>query len=302
MHHVRALSFSTNRSARALSKGQHRSDRIHDPVRARRLLLVDPVGCHRGAPRAGDAGRALPDAPRARPRGGARRAAAPRHDRRRDPRDALGIGRPSSRSCETLGFPFVVVDPPMPLDDTIPAVSATHWAGARAATDHLLGLGHRRIAIIAGRKGWVASEERVNGYQAALAGAGVLATPTLVMQGQLRDRRTATRLRIACSRSTSLRPRSSPPTTTWRSARCAPPPSGASASRTTSPSSGSTTPSWPASSHPALTTVRQPLEEMGRMAVSLLTRLIDGQSVETLRVELATRLVIRQSTAPPPRP
>ena len=38
------------------------------------------------------------------------------------------------------------------------------------------------------------------------------------------------------------------------------------------------------------------------MAVSLLTRLIDGQSVETLRVELATRLVIRQSTAPPLRP
>jgi LacI family transcriptional regulator len=53
---------------------------------------------------------------------------------------------------------------------------------------------------------------------------------------------------------------------------------------------------------PALTTVRQPLEEMGRMAVSLLSRLIDGQSVETLRVELATRLVVRHSTAPPPRP
>ena len=48
---------------------------------------------------------------------------------------------------------------------------------------------------------------------------------------------------------------------------------------------------------PALTTVRQPLEEMGRMAVSLLTRLIDRQRVETLRVELATRLVVRNSTA-----
>ena len=50
---------------------------------------------------------------------------------------------------------------------------------------------------------------------------------------------------------------------------------------------------------PALTTVRQPLEEMGRMAVSLLTRLLDKQKVETLRVELATRLVLRDSTAPP---
>jgi LacI family transcriptional regulator len=49
---------------------------------------------------------------------------------------------------------------------------------------------------------------------------------------------------------------------------------------------------------PGLTTVRQPLEEMGRMAVSLLSRLVDGQRVETLRIELATRLVVRASTAP----
>ena len=51
---------------------------------------------------------------------------------------------------------------------------------------------------------------------------------------------------------------------------------------------------------PMLTTVRQPLEEMGRMAVSLLTRLLEQQRVETLRIELATRLVLRESTAPPP--
>jgi LacI family transcriptional regulator len=52
---------------------------------------------------------------------------------------------------------------------------------------------------------------------------------------------------------------------------------------------------------PALTTVRQPLAEMGRMAVSLLVRLLDKQRVEALRVELATRLVVRESTGPPPR-
>ena len=47
---------------------------------------------------------------------------------------------------------------------------------------------------------------------------------------------------------------------------------------------------------PALTTVRQPLAEMGRMAVSLLTRLLDNQSFEALHVELATRLIVRGST------
>jgi LacI family transcriptional regulator len=52
---------------------------------------------------------------------------------------------------------------------------------------------------------------------------------------------------------------------------------------------------------PTLTTVRQPLAEMGRTAVSLLMRLLERQRFETLRVELATRLVIRESTAPPKR-
>ena len=50
---------------------------------------------------------------------------------------------------------------------------------------------------------------------------------------------------------------------------------------------------------PPLTTVRQPLAEMGRTAVSLLSRLLERQSFETLHVELATRLVVRDSTAPP---
>jgi LacI family transcriptional regulator len=49
---------------------------------------------------------------------------------------------------------------------------------------------------------------------------------------------------------------------------------------------------------PRLTSVRQPLAELGRMGVSLLIRLIDGQRVDALRVELATQLVVRESTAP----
>ena len=50
---------------------------------------------------------------------------------------------------------------------------------------------------------------------------------------------------------------------------------------------------------PTLTTVRQPLAEMGRTAVSLLVRLLERQRFETLHVELGTRLVVRESTAPP---
>jgi LacI family transcriptional regulator len=48
---------------------------------------------------------------------------------------------------------------------------------------------------------------------------------------------------------------------------------------------------------PALTTVRQPLAELGRTAVSLLLRQIEDRHLEPLRVELETRLVPRDSTA-----
>jgi LacI family transcriptional regulator len=49
---------------------------------------------------------------------------------------------------------------------------------------------------------------------------------------------------------------------------------------------------------PPLTTVRQPLEEMGRMAVGLIIRLLERHRLEALHVELATELVVRGSTGP----
>jgi LacI family transcriptional regulator len=50
---------------------------------------------------------------------------------------------------------------------------------------------------------------------------------------------------------------------------------------------------------PTLTTVRQPLAEMGRMAVALLVRLLGNQRIDALHVELETKLIIRESTAGP---
>jgi LacI family transcriptional regulator len=50
---------------------------------------------------------------------------------------------------------------------------------------------------------------------------------------------------------------------------------------------------------PPLTTVRQPLTEMAGMATRMLLTLVSGEELETTRVELATPLVVRASTAPP---
>jgi LacI family transcriptional regulator len=50
---------------------------------------------------------------------------------------------------------------------------------------------------------------------------------------------------------------------------------------------------------PPLTTVRQPLAEMGALAARTVLRLANGEEVDSPRVELATALVVRESTAPP---
>src|SRR4029450_12932638 len=77
------------------------------------------------------------------------------------------------------GFRFVVIDPLMRLDERIPSVSAAKISGADQAMRHLLDLGHRRIAQIAGPSGWLATEDRRRGYRAALPPGGMLPAPGL---------------------------------------------------------------------------------------------------------------------------
>ena len=50
-----------------------------------------------------------------------------------------------------------------------------------------------------------------------------------------------------------------------------------------------------AEAYPALTTMRQPLYEMGRMAAQMIVSLIEGHDVVSRQIELPTRLVVRQS-------
>lgn len=201
------------------------------------------------------------------------------------------------KALRDQGYPFVVLDPRKPLDEGIPAVSATHWAGAKAATDHLLALGHRRIGAITGPHGWVASVDRLDGYHAALAGAGVLPEPELVAKGNF----TTESGYIGAA---SLLDASEPPTAIFAfndemavGAMKAARERGLRLPEDLSVV-GFDDLERAAIVSPALTTVRQPLAEMGRMAVSLLIRLLDNQRLEALSVELATKLVVRESTAP----
>ena len=209
----------------------------------------------------------------------------------------------SSEELERLldsGFRFVVLDPLMPLNERIPSVSAAHMSGADQAMKHLLDLGHRRVAQITGPRGWVATEDRRRGYRAALAASGILPDPTL-------EREAEPEIDPGRAAAEQLLELSEPPTAIFafndniaigaiQAAR-------ARGLRVPEELSvvGFDDVEHAAIVTPALTTVRQPLAEMGRTGVSLLMRLLEGQRFETLHVELATRLVVRDSTAPPPR-
>ena len=94
---------------------------------------------------------------------------------------------PSEESQELLslrntGYPFVVIEPTHPIGESIPSVSVTHWAGAKLATEYLIGLGHTHIGVITGHSDWRVSADHLAGYQAALLNRGLPLVPKLVQQ------------------------------------------------------------------------------------------------------------------------
>jgi LacI family transcriptional regulator len=188
------------------------------------------------------------------------------------------------------------VDPRAEVPEGVPVVCAAHSSGATQATRHLLELGHRRIAVIGGHRGWVATEERLRGYHAAMAGAGVLPDPGLVRYADFR-------IDGGRQAAGSLLDLPEPPTAIFAfndsmavgalqaaAARGLRVPSDVSVAGFDDTVEASV-------AVPALTTVRQPLAELGRTAVSLLLRQIEHRPLEPLRIELATRLVLRDSTS-----
>ena len=80
------------------------------------------------------------------------------------------------------GAPVVAVDPHTG-SSSIPTVDADSLRGAHLATEHLLGLGHRRIALLAGRADLESAKLREQGYREAMALAGVPFTDSLVRVG-----------------------------------------------------------------------------------------------------------------------
>jgi LacI family transcriptional regulator len=193
------------------------------------------------------------------------------------------------------GFPFVVVDPRTTLPADIASVSAAHSAGARNVTAHLTALGHRRIGMIGGPTEWLSSQARLVGHTSALAEVGTLPAPDLLRSVEpTTDEGYRAATELLEHRPTAL--------VTFNDKTAAGALRAARERGLRVPEDLSITgfddSDISRSTTPTLTTVRQPLEEMGRIAVSLLVRLIDRHTVDALHIELATHLVPRRSTGP----
>ncbi|GAA4200737.1 LacI family DNA-binding transcriptional regulator [Microbispora amethystogenes] len=194
-------------------------------------------------------------------------------------------------------LPLVVIDPLNLPRTRVTSVGSTNFAGGLAATQHLLGLGHRRVAHLGGPATAACTQARLHGYRAAMEAAGVSVPAGYVRTAHFH-------YQDGIEGGAALFDLPEPPTAIF--AGCDEIAFGvleaARARGLRVPEDvsvvGFDDTQIARMASPPLTTVRQPLREMGAVAVRTALRLAAGERIESHHVELATELVVRGSTAP----
>jgi DNA-binding LacI/PurR family transcriptional regulator len=171
------------------------------------------------------------------------------------------------------------------------------FRGARLAVDHLVSLGHRDIALIDGGQG-AGAAERLAGYQAAMAHAG-LALRARVQPGDFTERggyEGARRLLSGTARPTAIFASND------QSAVGALDAINESGLRVPHDVSlvGYDNTALAALGHISLTTIHQPRNQIGEMAMNAVLRRIEHPGLLARRHVLAPKLIVRDTTAPPP--
>lgn len=203
---------------------------------------------------------------------------------------------------ETLreqNFPYVIIDQADATENSC-VVEATNWQGAYEATRYLTQLGHTQIAFLTGSLAVRSAVDRLQGYKSALADCDIPVREELIIEGDYQQQtsyETAKKL---------LQDESLRPTAIFASNDLS-----AFGAMAAARECGLRIPEdisiigfddVPQASfvYPKLTTVRQPLELMGQVAVKMLLERIEGSIRSPQRVALATQLVLRDSCAPYP--
>lgn len=201
------------------------------------------------------------------------------------------------RELSIAGTPVVIVDRD-PLDED-PAVLVDHRAGARAATRYLIGLGHRRIALLTADARMRPSRERIAGFHEAFDECGVdPASAQLCIQASPMDfahADTLALLRDAARPTAIIALGTRILAGTLRAARD----TGLSVPDDLSVLSVGDT-DLAAAHTPAITALRWSLEDVGRAAAELLLQRLRGDlDGRQSRAVLPVDLVLRESCAPP---
>lgn len=193
------------------------------------------------------------------------------------------------------GMAVVAVDPHAG-PTVLPTVDSDNFAGAVAAIEYLLGLGHERIAFIGGRDDLNSARERERGFRAAMARAGLAVDDTLVRLGDYTGE-------VAARAVVDLIADARPPTAMFaandlsaigvlqalQAAGLSVPGDISVVGFDNIPESSMTS--------PPLTTVDQSVQQMGEQAMALLIDVLAGRQVAE-HVRLPTKLVVRASCGP----
>ncbi len=194
-------------------------------------------------------------------------------------------------------FPFVLIDH-QGINDQGPAVGATNWQGAFNATEYLIQQGHKRIGFITGWKDLGCAQDRLAGYKAALRTHYLPMDASLIFEGDFSQpdgyRGGNTLLDLpnpptAIFASNDVMAMSAIDAVRTHGLRC---PEDISVM-------GFDDIPQAAYTHPALTTVHQPLEKMGRVAAQMLLDYLKDPDAQMHRIELPTELIIRDSCKAP---
>jgi LacI family transcriptional regulator len=201
------------------------------------------------------------------------------------------------RALENISYPYALIDA---VDTTGRSfsVSATNWQGAYKATEYLIKLGHRRIGFITGILDLSSAKDRYDGYITALKDYNIAVDPSLIVNGDFQQE-------AGYLASQKLLALASPPTAIFasndvmafgamdaiREANLRIPEDISLVGFDDVPQAVTT--------YPKLTTIHQPLEDMGRIGVKLLLEQIEHPENSPKNITLATNLIIRDSCQPP---
>lgn len=194
-------------------------------------------------------------------------------------------------------FPVVAVDPQR-LDPDRPAVSVNNEGGTRSAVAHLASLGHSRIGYLGGRDDLASAMSREAGFRKGMAEAGLTVDERLMMVGDY------TAAGAAGPAARLLDDRHPPTAIVAANDVSAIQVIAAARGRGLSVPEDMSIVGFddvPEAARQGLTTVAQPMQAIGAMALSMLLDLLAGRELGDPHRELPTHLIKRDTTAPAPR-